>query len=187
MSDRVKDAKTCGCGAAGFCIWTSILFSFRRRFLFGNGKAEGAELFAKLEIFAVCKGGESRFVKTELACGIEKLFIDADIHDIRDKHIVRAERNDIADLTIDRHRGFRDGRASEIFKIRVKIWSELTFLEFIDLFSRFHAAKIRGADKLLRCQIDDKFAAFLNDGIRMAGGTNGDISFWRMCAENARP
>lgn len=58
-----KDAKTCGCGAAGFCVWRSILFSFRRRFLFGDGKAEGADLFTKLEIFAVCKGGKSRLVE----------------------------------------------------------------------------------------------------------------------------
>lgn len=153
-------------------------------FLFGCREAEGADLFAKLEVFAVGKGGEVGTVKVEFAVAVDERFVDVYMENIGEKHIMRAEGDDLGDAALKREGGLSDEGASNL---RRGFGSKMASLEFIDLSSGIDAAIVDGADHIGGGKVDDELAAFLDKGVGIAFGTNGDIGFWGDGIGDARP
>ena len=64
---------------------------------------------------------------------------------------------------------------------------ETAFFKFVDLRPGVDAAVVNGADHIGGGQIDDKFAALLDERVGMALGANGDIGLRGDGVGDARP
>ena len=153
-------------------------------FLFPYRISKRTDSFSKLEIFAVGEGGKVGTAEVQASLLVYQRLVHSRGDDVGDEHIVRALRNDLAELAFERQRRLCDrGRGD----LEAFFGRQFAFFELIDLSSRQHTAGIGSADEVHGHQIDAEFARFLDDLIRMARGSHRDIERGRMCRDDAAP
>ena len=153
-------------------------------FLFSDRIAEGADSLAELEIFSVREGGEVGAGKVKASLLVNQRLVNRRGNDIGNEHIVRALRNDLAELAFEGQRRLGDRGRGDLEALFCR---KTAFFELIDLSARQHTAGIGGADEIHGSQIDTKFARFLDNFIGMARRAHRNIERGRVGRNNSTP
>ena len=153
-------------------------------FLFSDRITEGADGLAELKILAVREGGEVGAGKVKASLLVNQRLVNRRGNDIGNEHIVRALRNDLAELAFEGQRRLGDRGRGDLEALFCR---KTAFFELIDLSARQHTAGIGGANEVHGSQIDTKFASLLDNFIGMARRTHRNIERGRVGRDNSTP
>ena len=98
----------------------------------------------------------------QLAVFINEPFVHRNAYDVRDEHIVAAERQDVRHPAFQRNRAF--GHRGRTYLCRRR-YSEVADFKFLYIPTAFHAAEIDDANQIRTRQIDDELARLLDERI----------------------
>ena len=144
-----------------------------------------ADGLAERKILAVEIGYQSGTFHLELpGFGIDITFVDHNVYHLGDKHVVRAERNDVPDAAFDRDRSLGYDRG---LHHRCRHRRQAHLGKLVVITSRTDAAPVCGTCKLLGSEIYDKLPVSLYYVIRMSLGAYRDVAHCRIAAHRSRP
>ena len=144
-----------------------------------------ADQLAQPEIFAVRIGHQPRSFQIETPRGgINVAVIDQHVDDLRQKHVVRPERQDLPHAALDDdgrllQRRSRHDRAAQ--------GRESRLAEFVVVTTRTDAAPVDGTRHGSRGEVDRELARARDQRMGVAFGTHRDVTHRRCGADRPRP